>query len=488
MKKTILLLLSLLLPLTPASAGDNGFNVTPKREILTENGITMQSDETARWMTDGKIGMFIHWGLYAGPGEGEWYMENHGMLPEDYRKLAFPQSGDEYFSAKDFNPADWASLAKAMGARWMCMTTEHHDGYALFDSRYPNAFTSMQTHGRDFIREYVDACRAAGLKVGFYKTLIDWRYPGYYDVTGEKCAKNNFGYVTAPFHKRNARVMKEELYCQTRELMSNYGKIDLIFWDGGWLAQQGTDADGAYFWESGRYTSDDNAWPVDPQYQECDADGRKLALMGMVRKLQPDVLVNGRSGWRGDYGDEEGLAETRGGIRSGIVEKCFPLTSGWGFTKDEVNPDKIVSLKRLQRYLSDCIIRNMCCMINVGPDRFGVIPKAVVDRLTDLGKWVKSLAPAIYGTTGGPWDPVDGKYGFCFKGSTIYVWLLDGFDGSTLTLPAMDGKFRALKAYQVDNGRKVSIARTGNKLTLKNLNHTPGEISVIAVELDRPLK
>ena len=115
-----------------------------------------------------------------------------------------------------------------------------------------NAFTSKQTHNCDFVKEYVDACRKAGLKVGLYKTLINWRYPGYYDVTGTDCKPNKFGYTTAAWHKENARLMKEELYCQTKELMTNYGKIDLLYWDGGWLAQQGSDADAAYFWESGR--------------------------------------------------------------------------------------------------------------------------------------------------------------------------------------------------------------------------------------------
>jgi alpha-L-fucosidase len=106
-----------------------------------------------------------------------------------------------------------------------------------------DAFCSKQTHNRDFVREYVDACRANGLKVGIYKTLINWRYPGYYDVTGTDCKSNRFGYKTDIAHKENARLMKEEMYCLTKELLTRYGKIDQIFWDGGWLAQQGSDAD-----------------------------------------------------------------------------------------------------------------------------------------------------------------------------------------------------------------------------------------------------
>ena len=178
------------------------------------------------------------------------------------------------------------------------MTPQHHDGYALFESRYMDAFTSKQTHNRDFVKEYVDACREAGLKVGLYKTLIDWRFPGYYDVTGTDCKSNKFGYTTAFWHKENARVMKEELYCQIKELMTKYGKIDQLFWDGGWLVQRGSDADGAYLGESGKYMSNDNQWPVNPIFQDIEKEtGKALGLMGMVRKYQPDIVTNIRSGW-----------------------------------------------------------------------------------------------------------------------------------------------------------------------------------------------
>lgn len=119
-----------------------------KREIKTEAGITMQPDEKIQWMLDDKLGMFVHWGLYSGPGKGEWYMENKGILPEEYRKLAYPESGDYYFTAKDFDASKWVALAKKAGMKYMNMVTQHHDGYALFESKYMNAFTSKQTHNR----------------------------------------------------------------------------------------------------------------------------------------------------------------------------------------------------------------------------------------------------------------------------------------------------------------------------------------------------
>ena len=122
--------------------------------------------------------------------------------------------------------------------KWMCLTARHHEGFCLFDSPYPGAFTSMQTLHRDLVAEYVTACRAAGLKVGLYYSPLSWRYPGYYDVTGKDCQPNKFGFITDPTHVENARLMKEENYVNVKKLLTGYGKIDYIFWDGaGWASK-----------------------------------------------------------------------------------------------------------------------------------------------------------------------------------------------------------------------------------------------------------
>src|SRR5574344_2241431 len=114
-------------------------NVIPQpkaREVKTDLGLEMQPDSKIKWMLDCKLGMFIHWGLYAGPAKGEWYMENNGIKPEEYRKLAYPESGDQYFDAREFDPNKWADLAKEVGTKDMTMVKDHHVGYALFDSNY----------------------------------------------------------------------------------------------------------------------------------------------------------------------------------------------------------------------------------------------------------------------------------------------------------------------------------------------------------------
>lgn len=459
-----------------------------QREIKVDMGLAMQPDEKISWMLDGKLGMFIHWGLYAGVGRGEWYMENNGVPIEEYRRLAYAESGDSYFDARDYNPRKWVELAKRMGARYMCLTAEHHDGYALFESHYPTAFTSMQTHNRDFVREYVEAVREGGLKVGLYKTLINWRYPGYYDVTGTDCKPNKFGYTTAAWHKEDARLMKEELYCQTRELMTQYGRIDHLFWDGGWLAQKGSDADGAFFWEPGKYLNPENAWPVNPLWQVKDSlTGRPLGLMGMVRQLQPDLVCNLRSGWCGDYTCEEGSHDVKGPIRKGVVEKCFTLVPTWAYSPQCEDPSRVMPLARLKRLFADCLVRNMVALVNVGPDRHGNIPTAVADRLADFGAWVSQHAEAIYGTRGGPWQPVDGQYGFTSRGNMVYIYLFGGYTGSSFTLPALERGVKVRRVRNLSGDQSLTYTRKNQAFTLHGLPAQRQDVTVVAVELNKPL-
>lgn len=460
-----------------------------KRKIKTEMGIEMQPDEKIQWMLDDKLGMFIHWGLYAGPAQGEWYMENKGINPEEYRKLAYPESDKLYFDAKDFDADKWVELAKKAGMRYMNMVAQHHDGYALYESKYMNAFTSKQTHNRDFVKEYIEACRAGGLRVGLFKTLINWRFPGYYDITGSDCKPNKFGYTTNPVHKENARLMKEEVYCQVKELLTNYGPIDQLFWDGGWLSQQGSDADAAYFWESGKYQDTNNEWPVNPYFQDTDEfTGKPLGLMGIARKYQPDMVVNPRSGWCGDYTCEEGSGSITGNIRNGVVEKCISLSPGWGYNSTVENPERIMPLRSIKRIFADCMVRNMCFLVNIGPDRHGTVAPLIENRLLEFGNWVNHMAEAIYGTRGGPWQPIDGEYGFCYKDNIIYIYFLGGYTADTFTLPPINKGMKSIKAYNVYTKKRIKTSQRNQVITLNNLNITPDDITIIAIEINQNIR
>ena len=465
-----------------------GIKPLAQRIPQIDMGVSQQPNAKMEWLLNAKFGMFIHWGMYSGPGKGEWYQENNGILPDEYRKLAYPESGDEYFEADKFNADEWGQLANDAGMKYMCMVTMHHDGYALFNSKAPNAFTSKQTHNCDFVKEYVDACRKHGLKVGLYKTLINWRYPGYYDVTGTDCKPNKFGYITDPSHKENANEMKNELYCQVEELMTHYGKIDLIFWDGGWLGQQGSDADGAYFWEPGKFLNQENQWPVCSCFQDTDIEtGKPLGLMGIVRKYQPDVIVNSRSGWYGDIKSEEGSQPVTGPIRSEDVwEKCMTMAPGWGYTPAHNDTSKVISCGDIKRMMADCVIRNMALLLNVGPDRHGQITDVEAHVLRQTGQWLRQVGDAVYGTRGGPWNPKDGEYGFAYKGNTIYVYLLNGFKGDEFILPAVNKDQKVRRAYSVTDGNTVPFRQKSNGETrLTGFKLTDKDVTILAVELNK---
>lgn len=465
----------------------SGIRPLPARVPRSDLGIQQQSNDQLKWLTDARFGMFIHWGLYAGPGRGEWYMENNAVPIEEYRKLAYPVSGNEYFAADQFDAAAWAALATSAGMKYMCLTAMHHDGFALFDSKYSHAFTSKQTHNRDFVKEYTDACRNAGLKVGLYKTLIDWRYPGYYDVRGTGVKKNNWGYTTDISHKENARQLKEALYADMKQLVTGYGNIDWIFWDGGWLGQQGTDADAAYFWEPGKYLDTANEWPVNNCFQDKDSTtGKPLGLMGMIRKYQPDIIVNPRSSWMGDFMSEEGGAPITGPVRTReIWQKCMTIGGAWGYTPDLEDSSKLISFNQLKRMLADVVIRNMSLLLNVGPDRHGAISRPVVQLLQQTGNWLHSREEAIYGTLGGPWNPKDGQYGFAYRDSTIYVYLLDDFKGNVITLPAVNKGQRAVKVYEVGPNSRLHFTQNHkNEITVRVPDATDN-IRILAVKLNR---
>ena len=480
--------LDLLGPVVAESAGPedgNSIFLPAPRIPATEMGITQLSNERMNWLLDQRYGMFIHWGLYAGMGKNEWVMNNQGISPEKYQNLAYPESGEKYFSADRYSPQSWAQLAKDAGMKWLCLTARHHDGYSLYDVPHPNAFTSMQTHKRDFIAEYVTAVREAGLGVGLYYSPLSWRYPGYFDVTGTDCKPNRWNYRTDPAHRENARLMKEENYVAVKTLMTKYGHIDHIYWDGGWLGLQGSDADAAFFHEPGRYLDPQNAWPIGQPFQDIDpASGRPLGIMGMVRRYQPEAITNYRYGWRGDLWEEEGSATITGGVReSTIVDKNLSIHSGgWGYIPNA----PIMSKDAIIRMLADCTIRNMTMLLNVGPDRHGEIPPAVQDRLREVGAWLGKMGEGIYGTRGGPWNPDDGRLGYARKGDTIYVHILKDYQGAEIVIPPV-GPLVPQKAWELYSGKELSCTKlTDRRVQITGIDRlaSPAD-TIVAIRFDK---
>lgn len=461
----------------------------PDRKVAEEAGVAQQPAEAVTWFEDAKFGMFIHWGVYSSMPEGnEWVMHSKAFTPEYYRQRAEdPANG---FTAAKYQPADWAALAKAAGMRYMVLTTRHHDGYALFDSRHENSWTSVKHLGRDLIREYLAAVRQAGLHVGLYYSPMSWRYPGYYDVTGERCLPNVFGYKTAAWHKENARVMKEEVYEQVTRLLSDYGPIEYMFWDGAWLGQTIDKPLENRFWDPGAFQNPANEWPVAEKYVTRDrTTGRPLGIMGLVRLHQPQMLVNGRFCWIGDVRAEEGAAALAGPVRTQTTEKCMSLQKGgWGYRPDR----PVISFEEMTVFLSDCAARNINLLLNVSPDREGVIPANQREVLEQIGRWLDKVGSAIHGTRGGPWQPLFGEYGFSFRANKIFAHVLPGYRhraDRTFRTHSL-GSHRATSVRDLATGQELAWTRNAdNTLTIRDVDYsTSPAVTVLEIVLDRDVR
>ncbi|WP_405959777.1 alpha-L-fucosidase [Streptomyces sp. NBC_00024] len=478
---------TLAIPAHAAATTGEPLPLPPLRIPKIDMGVEQQSNEKIQWMQDAKLGMFIHWGPYSGPAKGEWYMENAAVTPENYKKYVTDATGEQ-FTGSAYDPADWAQLAKDMGAKYTVLTARHHDGFALWPSTHDNAWHSGQAPlQRDFISQYVTAVREAGLKVGLYFSPLSWRYPGYYDVHGTNCLDNAWGYTTDPAHKENARIMKNEVYQQVKELVTEYGAIDDIWWDGGWLGQQGSDRDAAFFWEPGKFRDASNEWPVDSAYSDTDAaTGKPLGLTGLVRKHQPDAVTTLRAGWIGDFTSEEGPSVPSGAIRTGkVAEKCFTIGGAWGYKAGT----SVMGFGTAMNLLVNSWVRNITCLVNVGPDRTGVVPTAQADLVRRIGSFMTTCGEAVYGTRGGPWNPVDGKYGYTYKDSTFYVHLLSGYSGTSFTTPSI-GDASVTRVFDVASGTDLSYTVSSDgKVTVTGINRTRiPEDSVVGVTLDRTVQ
>ena len=342
------------------------------------------TEEDMQWWRDAKIGMFVHWGLYSILGRGEWVRHNEQIPWEEYTALA------DQFCPEAFDMHEWTDLAKEFGAKYMVMVTRHHDGFALWNSpgSYQN-FTSWNTAShRDFVKEYTDCAREAGLRVGLYYSPMDWRFPGYFDPKGEE----------DPANADNALLMKKQCYDQVRELVSNYGKIDILWYDGGWLAHKGSDTSSSWFWE-----------PV--------------KLNKMTREYNPKMIMNPRSGWEGNFYCDEGSHEITGKIIPVPWEKNMCVCSGcsWGWMAD----DPVSDFDWLIHMLVDVVTRDGNLLLNVGPDKNGHIRPDVAERMRQIGAWLRENGDTIYKTRGGPIEPVDHVYGTTYRENEIFLHILD---------------------------------------------------------------
>jgi alpha-L-fucosidase len=376
-----------------------------------------------KWWHEARFGMFIHWGLYSQLGRHEWVMENEGIPVAEYEQLA------KQFKPKPNAARDWARLAKQAGQKYMVMTTKHHEGFCHFDSKLTNYCAPKQGPGRDLVREYVEAARAEGLRVGFYYSLMDWHHPD-----GARCATDEAA----------RRRFVDYIHGQIHELLSNYGKIDVLWYD--------------------------VSWPLDAAGWESE----KMNAMGF--QLQPEIIVNNRNKLDGDFSTPE---QTITADNKHAWESCMTMNDSWGYHRAD---DNWKSPKTVVRNLVTCAHDTGNYLLNIGPKPDGSIPEESVGILTKVGGWMQRNGSTIYQSE--KCQPRRSNYAsFSQRGNTLYMHVYF-WPGSTVALGGLRNKVQSAKL--VASGKDVKFEQDDFRVRFVGLpEKAPDDpVTTIAIECD----
>lgn len=409
--------------------------------LSTEKGkLAYQEESRARrlaWWQQARFGMFIHYGLYSIIGQQEWVMESEGIPIPQYEMLA------QHFMPKPGCAREWAQLARRAGQKYMVLTAKHHEGFCLWDTTLTN-YNSAQTAGRDMVREFVEAARAEGLRVGLYYSLMDWHHPDGAICKTDEAARRRFVDYT---------------HGLIRELMTNYGKIDVLWYD--------------------------VAWPLDAEQWESER------MNEMVFSLQPDIIVNNRNRLEGDFATPEQHIQASEAGRA--WETCMTLNDSWGFNRGD---DAWKTPKEIVDNLATCARGGGNYLLNIGPEPDGSVPPPSVEILEQVGRWLDTNGEAIYRTERGDLQG-NNNCNLTRRGNTLYIhqhfwpghtpaaeWL--SFYQPEVVVAIGGVKPKALSARLLKTGQKVEFTQDEFTLRLTGLPmQAPDQpATVIEVECD----
>lgn len=397
-----------------------------------------EASERIAWFNDAKFGMFVHWGPFAVQGNDPNNDFDYFAMKEDAAARVKFRKYAEQFNPKSFDAAKWMATAKSGGMKYVVFTSKHHDGYCMFDSALTDFDATDMAPKRDYVRELVKAARAVDLKIGFYYSMLDWRQPDY----------------TANLPK----FVNDYLFGQVRELCSNYGPIDCVWFDGEW-----------------DHPAD--AW-------------RAPELVKMIRELQPKTLVNDRLG-KGERGitpladfytreqpSEMDVAMPFEHQKPYSWEACMTIGDYWQYS---IKDTKFKSPAELIRILVDVVSRGGNLLLNVGPTPDGVIPPHFTERITAIGAWLAVNGESIYGTTRSPFGPLHEAW-CTAKGNRVYIHLQQ-HPGKPVELPKLKNAIR--KAWFLKTGAELKFDDAAKTILLPDALPDP-DMTTIAVELDGP--
>jgi len=375
------------------------------------------------WFTEARFGMFVHFGIYSAAARHEWVQNYERLTDDDYRQYF------EHFEPDRFDARALARRAKATGMSYVVLTTKHHDGFCLFDSALTD-FTAQTACGRDLVREYVDALRAEGLRVGLYYSLIDWHHPDF--TVDWNHPRRDDPNAAALNEGRDMARYREYLHGQVRELLTGYGAIDYLFFDF-------------------TYSDDRDGW-AGKGSQDWDA----AALLELCRDLQPDMLVNDRLGIPADFVTPEQYQPTSPLVVDGVPqvwEACQTLNGSWGYHRDNTDQKSPTLLVQM---LADSVSMDGNMLLNVGPDGRGALAPRDERTLDEIGEWMRLHRDAIVGAGhAGFTPPREGVY--TRRGNRLYLHLFSwplGF----VHLPELAGKVTYARLLDDGSWLRTSMA------------------------------
>lgn len=439
--------LSLRAQTNPDGTVDTGDAHDGQRLVAAES--PTRAAECLQWWSEARFGMFIHWGLYAQDGcfwkgkDGKTeHMMRHLQIPiAEYEKIATE------FNPVKFNAAEWVGIAKAAGMKYMVITTKHHDGFAMFASPSDDFNIVKRTPWkRDPVKELAEACRQQGLKFGVYYSLgRDWHDPDVpTSVKADGSRRSNTWDFPDEDKKDFSKYFERKVKPQVRELLTQYGPIAVLWFD----------------------------------TPEKISKAQSEELLAMIRKLQPDCIVNARIGNRlGDYAVSEQKIPDTGDVQP--WETCMTLNGHWGYKKDD---EKWKPTETLVRNLIDIASKGGNFLLNVGPTGEGIIPAPSVTRLAQVGEWMRVNGEAIYGTTAGPFNKLD--WGRCTRKvsgdvTTLYLHVFDWPKDGMLRLPELKSKVAAAELLATAEALVVETGDDGVVVTVPK--RAPDKISATVV-------
>ncbi len=385
--------------------------------------------QAREWFQDAKFGLFVHWGIYSVRGRAEWVLYNDRIPLKNYEMLA------QFFNPTEFNAAEWVTLVKEVGMKYITITSKHHDGFAMFDSKVSDwDIVDRTPYKKDVLKMLADECRKQGVKLFFYHSQLDWHHPDYFPLgrTGEGLGRAEQGDWQKYLDYQDS---------QLRELLTNYGEIGGIWFDGWWDKKNGD-------------------WKLDRTYK-------------LIHDLQPQALVGNNHHQAPFPGEDFQMFEkdlpgrntagfnAESKIGNLPLETCETINGSWGFN---LSDNRFKSTRELVHYLVKAAGNDANFLLNVGPMPNGKIQPEFVQRLKEMGAWLKVYGDSIYGTRGGPvsqrpWGVTT------VKGNRLFVHILDWPD-RMLVLPPLDRPAKSAKMLR--SGAKVELRQdsTGAVLIL----------------------